>query len=126
MRDFMAQKRYKCFDCGIVLGYPGLCRSCTTYSDSGEVVNPVKRVRVDESGSEWKQSPNSGIAYSRDGLPVSRGFRKPKKLTKRQRKNQSEQFKQDKYWNAEIVNQMSDGVGEDGLIELGDSGGEEE
>ena len=36
------------------------------------------------------------------------------------------EIKQQKYWNTEIVKKMADDVGDDGIIELGEYGGEEE
>ncbi len=119
-------RKFKCFECDIITNFPGLCRDCTQYDGEGNVVKPVKRIRVDESGNEWKASNHNLVNYTRDGLPLSKGFRRPKKLSKRQAKLADEHFKQDKYWNAEIVNDMVDEVNDEGLIELGDSGGEEE
>jgi hypothetical protein len=77
-------------------------------------------------GNEWEVSKNSPLTNARNRLPLSRGYRQPKKLSKKQLRVADEKFKHDTYWNTEIVNQMSDDIGEDGLIELGDSGGEEE
>ena len=119
-------KKFKCFDCDAIANFPGLCRECTTYDEVGDVVNPIKRVRINEMGNEWAVSKNNSLTNARNRLPLSRGFRQPKKLSKKQMRVADEKFKHDTYWNTEIVNQMSDEIGEDGLIELGDSGGEEE
>jgi len=46
-------RKYACPQCPaserILTSYRGLCRSCTTYSDDNEVVDPVHRVKCDDS-----------------------------------------------------------------------------
>jgi transposase len=81
---------------------------------------------VDKSGEEWKPMTNHIHQLTRDGLPVKKGFRTPKKLSKKQAKKVADEIKQQKYWNTEIVKKMADEVGEDGIIELGEPGGEDE
>jgi hypothetical protein len=125
LKKVSEMRRFKCFECEVITNFPGLCRDCTTYDGEGNVVTPIKRIRVDDSGNEWKSSTHNHVNYTRDGLPLSKGFRRPKKLSKRQAMVVDEQFKQDKYWNAEIVNDMVDEVDGEGLIELGNSQEEE-
>tara|TARA_Y100000310_G_C20621930_1_gene783823 strand:+ start:973 stop:1359 length:387 start_codon:yes stop_codon:yes gene_type:complete len=124
--DGMTNKTYKCFNCESVARFPGLCRECTEYTDEGNIITPIQRKRVNESGEEWKPMTNHIQQLTRDGLPVKKGFRTPKKLSKKQAKKVADEIKQQKYWNTEIVKKMADDVGEDGIIELGEYGGEEE
>ena len=122
----MATKTYKCFDCESIARFPGLCRDCTEYTDDGEIITPIQRKRLDESGKEWEPMTNHIHQLTRDGLPVKKGFRTPKKLSKKQNKRIIDEIKQQKYWDTEIVKKMADDVGEDGIIELGEYEGEEE
>jgi hypothetical protein len=75
-------RKYACPQCPaserILTSYRGLCRSCTTYSDDNEVVDPVHRVKCDEFGN-----PVKTIAREIGG--PRRGYRQPKKLSKKQR-----------------------------------------
>ena len=47
-------RKFKCFECDIITNFPGLCRDCTQYDGEGNVVKPVKRIRVDESGNDTR------------------------------------------------------------------------
>ncbi len=57
--NMVMQKFWKCLqeDCqdGNRYNHKGLCRSCTEYSESGEVVNAVSRARVTDKGTPYEK-----------------------------------------------------------------------
>ena len=58
--DIMIMNKYwKCFAEGCndeaTYHHKGLCRSCTEYSESGEVLNAVSRVRVTDKGTPYER-----------------------------------------------------------------------
>lgn len=58
--DIMIMNKYwKCFAEGCndeaTYHHKGLCRSCTEYSESGEVLNAVSRVRVTDKGTPYEK-----------------------------------------------------------------------
>lgn len=79
-----AMPKWGCPQCDMIRNYKGLCRECTEYSESGEVLKPVSTVKVNADGSEYikvdtpKMNPVS--------LEMMRQQRRAqKKLTKKQR-----------------------------------------
>jgi hypothetical protein len=79
--------KWKCLECGSIVNHKGLCRDCTEYSKGGDIVKPVQRIKVDFDGNEIVKDANSDRDYVfRDGTAGRRGFRAPKKMTKKQMK----------------------------------------
>ncbi len=81
----MMSKKVNCYACQEcetkdrqIFRYKGLCKSCTTYDSDGNVIDPIKRVPSDEFG-------NPITKITRDINGPRRGFRQPKKLSKKQR-----------------------------------------
>ena len=50
-------KHYQCQaeECSddTIYRYKGLCRSCTSYDDSGNIITPVNRIQVNKDGSTY-------------------------------------------------------------------------
>ena len=79
-------KNWKCIsegcEDGQIYRHKGLCRSCTEYSDSGQVLTPVNRVRVYADGTPIPEAePRQRISVSRQDYINAR---RPK-LTNRQK-----------------------------------------
>ena len=74
--------QYACQECEgkdrQIFRYRGLCKSCTTYDDDGNVIKAIKRELSDEFGNPLKK-------IARDINGPRRGYRQPKKLSKKQR-----------------------------------------
>ncbi len=79
--------KWKCMDCGSIVNHKGLCRDCTEYSESGDIITPVQRTKVDFNGNEIVKDTTVNREYIfRDGSSGKKGFRAPKKMTKKQMK----------------------------------------
>jgi hypothetical protein len=77
--------KWKCMDCESMVNHKGLCRDCTEYSDLGDIITPVARVKVDRDGHEIIKNTNVDKTYIfRDGSEGKKGFRGPKRMTKKQ------------------------------------------
>ena len=93
--DIMVMQKYwKCFaeDCGDEATYhhKGLCRSCTDYSESGEVLNAVSRVRVTDKGTPYeKHEPHRNKVSKSNFLDARR-----RKMTNKERDYIIEQYEQ--------------------------------
>lgn len=79
-------KNWKCVaegcEDGQIYRHKGLCRSCTEYSDSGEVLTPVNRVRVYADGTPIPEAePRQRVSMTRHDYINAR---RPK-LTNRQK-----------------------------------------
>ena len=78
---------WKCMECNSMVNHKGLCRDCTKYDSEGNILEPIPRVRVDRNGNEIVKNNNVERNYVfRDGSEGKKGFRTPKKLTKKQLK----------------------------------------
>ncbi len=76
---------WKCLECEMEAHYKGLCRSCSEYDDSGKVLKPVQRTRLNADGSVW-EVPEKRIRPAAVTVDTLRAHRKAqKKLTKKQR-----------------------------------------
>ena len=79
-----AQQMWKCPECDNMALYKGLCRECTEYSDTGEVLNPISRIKVNKDGSEYiKVETPKMTPLTAEMMRQQR--RAQKKLTKKQR-----------------------------------------
>ena len=97
-----------CPQCDSIIRHKGLCRDCTEYDEDGKIVNPVPRVRVNADGSQYTPP-------ERVDLPVvseRNGFRKRKKLSKKQQKMLETQLR------SHVENQSMD---ESGFVQFGES-----
>ena len=79
-------KNWKCVvegcEDGQIYRHKGLCRSCTEYGDSGEILTPVNRVRVYADGTPIPEAePRQRVAITRHDYINAR---RPK-LTNRQK-----------------------------------------
>jgi hypothetical protein len=116
--------KWKCMDCESVVNHKGLCRECTEYSKAGDIITPVSRVKVDSNGNEIVKNANTDRKYMfRDGSEGRRGFRGPKKMTKKQMKLAEEEA----VAMAEAMKQLVDSQGEgEDMVEFGEAVLEEE
>lgn len=116
--------KWKCMECDSIVNHKGLCRDCTEYSESGEIVNAVPRVKVDYNGNEIVKSTNTERAYLlRDGSEGRRGFRASKKMTKKQMKLAEEEAA----IMAEAMKQLAESQDDDEeVIEFGEAVVDEE
>lgn len=90
-------KHYQCHaeNCEdkVIYRYKGLCRSCTEYDSSGNVVNAVNRIQVNSDGTVYHkivvERPKQSILTKQMFL----NQRRKQKITKKQRKQMEEQIK---------------------------------
>ena len=74
---------WKCLECDMEAHYKGLCRSCSEYDDSGKVLKPVQRTRLNADGSVWEVTDRR-VQPAAMTLAAMRAHRKSqKKLTKK-------------------------------------------
>ncbi len=107
-------KKWKCMTCDDVANFKGLCRICTKYSDSGEVVTPVHRVRLDEFGQVYVPKTHEPRRITHEMMVNQR--KSGRRLTKRQKVALQERLKVE----AEAMRNAVE-VSEDGLMEFGES-----
>jgi hypothetical protein len=107
-------KKWKCMTCDDVANFKGLCRTCTKYSDSGEVVTPVHRVRLDEFGQVYVPKTREPRRITHEMMVNQR--KSGRRLTKRQKTVLQERLKAE----AEAMKSAVE-VSEDGLMEFGES-----
>ena len=89
-------KHYQCQaeECSddTIYRYKGLCRSCTSYDDSGNIITPVNRIQVNKDGSTYHkivmEKPKQSIITKQMFL----NQRRKQKMTKKQRKQIQEQL----------------------------------
>tara|TARA_A200000159_G_scaffold87804_1_gene81333 strand:+ start:1430 stop:1873 length:444 start_codon:yes stop_codon:yes gene_type:complete len=90
--DSMSMKYWKCLaeGCGddVTYHHKGLCRSCTEYSESGEVLNAVSRVRVTESGTPYEKHEHHRHKVSKANFLDARR----RKMTNKERAYITEQY----------------------------------
>ena len=55
---------WKCPECDMEAHYKGLCRACSEYDDSGKVLKPINRIRLNSDGSVWTQPERVSIQPS--------------------------------------------------------------
>ena len=65
---------WRCLVCEFETSYKGLCRDCTEYDTEGNVINAIRRVRVNSLGLPIIK--RKGI----DNTNLNKGFRASKKL----------------------------------------------
>lgn len=77
---------WKCNTCGTTATYQGLCRDCTTYDSERNIIEPTSRIRINKDGTQHVKNTQRPI------MPFGErdGFRKQKKLTKKQTKAMEE------------------------------------
>ena len=93
--DIMVMQKYwKCFaeNCedGATYHHKGLCRSCTNYSESGEVLNAVSRVRVTDKGTPYEKHEHHRHKVSKSNFLDARR----RKMTNKERDYIIEQYEQ--------------------------------
>jgi len=108
-----------------MVNHKGLCRSCTKYDSEGNILEPMPRVRVNRNGDEIVKNNNIEKNYVfRDGSEGKKGFRAPKKLTKKQLKLKEEEEKAMVEALKEVMSKQKEDA--DGILEFGEVVGEEE
>ena len=116
---------WKCMECNSMVNHKGLCRSCTKYDSEGNILEPMPRVRVNRNGDEIVKNNNIEKNYVfRDGSEGKKGFRAPKKLTKKQLKLKEEEEKAMVEALKEVMSKQKEDA--DGILEFGEVVGEEE
>jgi hypothetical protein len=77
---------WKCMMCESKTPHKGLCRSCTTYDEEGQIIEPVRRIKINKDGTPFESHTHSPIIplHERDG------FRRKKKPSKKQLKRMEE------------------------------------
>jgi hypothetical protein len=111
-----------CPDCDAKTNFKGLCRECTEYDDSGGVVSPIQRVRVNEDGSEY-------VKTIRRAEPMEMAQMRAKFIEQRRRqltKNQKALAVEEAKLVAEAQSDIKAEAGEDGMLEIGENMSEEE
>jgi|TARA_R110002012_G_scaffold261520_1_gene443440 hypothetical protein len=86
---------WRCEECEQELHYKGLCRECTEYDSEGNVLNPVRRVKINKVINSSNHTHNrivNNINMPSPLLQGSRGYRSKRKLTKKQVKNLENQL----------------------------------
>jgi hypothetical protein len=112
--------RWECKKCEVITNFKGLCRDCTTYDeDSGCVITPIQRVRINRDGTLWA-SPSKGRTFTETkDMVKSMRFMRQKNPSKKQMSLMSEEIKELQEAHEELSNSDAE------IIELGE-GVEEE
>jgi predicted nucleotide-binding protein (sugar kinase/HSP70/actin superfamily) len=121
--DIMKQvNTWKCPECDIEAHYKGLCRSCSEYDDSGKVLKPISRIRLNSDGSVWTQPDRVAIQPSHVTAEMMRAHRKSqRKLTKKQKAMREAQEKaMQEAMKAEAAKVALE-ANADGVVEIGES-----
>jgi len=115
-------KTYQCLSCDSVAHHKGLCRSCTQYDESGKVLKPVQRTRLNADGSVWEVRDNR-IRPAAVTVDTLRAHRKAqKKLSKKQRaKAKAQQKVMADAMKKEMEAKAALEAQEDGSILIGES-----
>lgn len=115
-------KTYQCLSCDSVAHHKGLCRSCTQYDESGKVLKPVQRTRLNADGSVW-EVPDNRIRPAAVTVDTLRAHRKAqKKLSKKQRaKAKAQQKVMADAMKKEMEAKAALEAQEDGSILIGES-----
>lgn len=111
-----AMRYWKCMTCGSKAHHKGLCRECTTYDESGNIISPVPRERVDSKGKKYISQRVQ--RESLDLQMVKQKFlnNRRKKLTKKQRalaEKEAEALR--------IAQKELEGENDGDVVELGES-----
>ena len=115
-------KTYQCLSCDSVAHHKGLCRSCTQYDESGTVLKPVQRTRLNADGSVW-EVPDNRISPAAVTGETLRAHRKAqKKLSKKQRaKAKAQQKAMADAMKKEMEAKVAIETQEDGSVLIGES-----
>jgi hypothetical protein len=105
--------KWKCMTCEDIANFKGLCRDCTTYGDGGEIIEAIRRVRLDKYGNEYQPTQLKPRKLTHEMMVNER--RANHKITKRQRTQLQEQIK----IQFEAMKNSVE-VSEDGLMEFGE------
>ncbi len=70
----MSSVDWKCMTCESVTPFKGLCRDCSEYDESGNILNPVPRVKVNSLGLPIIKKKG------RSNNNINKGFRASKKI----------------------------------------------
>ena len=119
-------KTYQCLSCDSVAYHKGLCRTCTEYDESGKVLKPVQRTRLNADGSVW-EAPENRIRPAAVTVDTLRAHRKAqKKLTKKQRAQaEAQQKAMADAMKLEMEAKAAIEAQEDGSVVIGESEEEE-
>ncbi len=113
---------WKCPQCDNEAPYKGLCRDCTEYSESGQVLKPVSRVRHNQDGSIYEAPDRRGIRPDELTLEVMKQQRRnQKKLTNKQKEQLAAQKKAMQAAMKAEAAKASLETTEDGILEIGES-----
>ena len=115
-------KTYQCMSCDSVAHHKGLCRRCTEYDESGTVLKPVQRTRLNADGSVW-EVPKNRIRPAAVTVDTLRAHRKAqKKLTKKQRAQaEAQQKAMADAMKKEMEDKAAFEAQEDGSVLIGES-----
>tara|TARA_R110001632_G_scaffold230863_2_gene368735 strand:- start:5410 stop:5745 length:336 start_codon:yes stop_codon:yes gene_type:complete len=110
---------WKCMECESQTRFKGLCRECTIYDkDSGDIITPIQRVRLNTDGTLWVAPAKSQIMETKDMLKSMRVMR-TKKPSKKQMALMADEIKEFQDAEKELADSDMD------MIEIGE-GVEEE
>ena len=105
-----------CPDCDSQAHHKGLCRACTEYSEAGEVLKPIPRIKCDKNGNEISHNPNPFQIPPPSLMDFK--VRRQRKLTKKQKATLKEEMKKQAEAHKLAVEAEQS---ETGLVELGES-----
>tara|TARA_R110000803_G_scaffold29844_2_gene67797 strand:- start:177 stop:539 length:363 start_codon:yes stop_codon:yes gene_type:complete len=120
MNNNKNNNRWECKECKVITNFKGLCRDCTTYDeDSGGVITPIQRVRINSDGTLWTP-PSKGRAFTETkDMIKSMRFMRQKNPSKKQMSLMTDEIKELQEAQEELSNSDAE------IIELGE-GVEEE
>jgi len=112
---------WKCPDCEDIQAFIGLCRVCTVYDESQNIVEPVRRIKVDKKGNKIISIPKRFESQNMAQLKQHFINQRSKKPTKRQ----LAKIEKEKELMKELKS-LKEKPNQEGIIEVGESALEEE
>ena len=101
--------------------FTGLCRDCTVYDESHNIVEPVRRIKVDETGNKIISTPKRFESQNMAQLKQQFINQRSKKPTKKQ----LAKMEKEKELLKELES-IKEKPNQEGIIEIGESALEEE
>ena len=101
--------------------FTGLCRDCTVYDESQNIVEPVRRIKVDETGNKIISTPKRFESQNMAQLKQHFINQRSKKPTKKQ----VAKMEREKELKKELKS-LEEQPNQEGIIEIGESALEEE
>ena len=119
--DIFLLNYWKCPNCEDVQTFTGLCRDCTVYGESQNIIEPVRRIKVDKNGNKIISTPKRFESQNMAQLKqhfINQRSKKPTKKQLAKMEKEKELLKE--------LESIKEKPNQEGIIEIGESALEEE